>query len=150
MNVHPTGLNMSFFAEFKRRNVFKVGIVYTLTAWILLQFTGIVGDIFALPEWVPNLLLVLLVPGIVPVLISAWVFEITPEGVKRVKDVDRSQSISRHTGHQLNRGIIMILSIAVVILLTERFRDELFDAHNEGDGKTKAANITSNNPDKTD
>ena len=144
------GRAVSFFSELNRRNIFKVGIAYTLTAWILLQLTDIVVDIFTLPDSAPKLLLVLLVIGIVPALVFAWIFEITPEGVKRAKDVDRSQSINLHTGHQLNRGIIMIFSIAMVMLLTERFRDELIDAHNTDDAKTESAIITGNNPDKND
>jgi len=62
---------MSFFAELKRRNVFKVGIAYAITSWIVLQLTDVVGNILALPEWVPKLILLLLVAGLAPALILA-------------------------------------------------------------------------------
>ena len=73
---------MNFFEELKRRNVFKVGIVYAVTTWILLQLTDVVSDILELPVWAPKLILLILLIGFVPALILAWAFELTPEGLK--------------------------------------------------------------------
>jgi len=73
---------VSLIQELKRRNVFKVGVAYVVTAWILLQLIDVVGNILVLPEWVPKFMLLLLAVGIVPALIFAWAFELTPEGVK--------------------------------------------------------------------
>ena len=112
---------MSFIAELKRRNVFKVGVAYAVTAWILLQLIDVVGDILVLPEWVPRFMLLLLVVGLVPALIFAWAFEMTPEGVKREKDVDRSQSIAPQTGKKLNNTILVLMALAIGYLLFDKF-----------------------------
>ncbi|HEY5776224.1 MAG TPA: hypothetical protein VIS57_09075, partial [Xanthomonadales bacterium] len=112
---------MNFFAELKRRNVFKVGVAYVVAAWILLQMIDVVGGILALPVWVPQFMLLLLAVGLVPALIFAWAFEMTPEGVKREKDVDRSQSIAPQTGKKLNNAILMLMALAIVYLLFDKF-----------------------------
>ncbi len=111
---------MSFFAELKRRNVFRVGIAYGIATWALLQITDVITPILELPEWAPKLIFVFLAVGLVPALIFAWAFEMTPEGLKKEKDVDRTQSITRDTGRKLNFAIIGILVIAVGLLLVER------------------------------
>jgi len=115
---------MSFFEELKRRNVFRVGIAYAVAAWVLLQIVDLVLDNIAAPDWVMQVFMLALAVGFPIAIIIAWAFEVTPEGVKLEKNVDRSQSIARETGKQLNRGIIVILSVAVVFLLTERFREQ--------------------------
>jgi len=111
---------LSFFAELKRRNVFRVGIAYGIATWALLQITDVITPILELPEWAPKLIFVFLAVGLVPALIFAWAFEMTPEGLKKEKDVDRTQSITRDTGRKLNFAIIGILVIAVGLLLVER------------------------------
>jgi adenylate cyclase len=115
---------MSFFAELKRRNVFRVAIAYVVLGWLLLQVTDIVVPILELPGWVAKLVLFLLLLGFPLVLFFAWAFELTPEGVKRERDVDRSRSITAQTGKKLDRAIIGILVVAVAFLLFDRFRVE--------------------------
>ena len=112
---------MSFFAELKRRNVFRVGIAYAVAAWVLLQAIDFVLDVIAAPDWVLQVFLLAAVAGLPIVLIFSWVFEITPEGIKRESQVDRSHSITQHTGRKLDRTIITFLALAVVLLLGERF-----------------------------
>jgi TolB-like protein/Tfp pilus assembly protein PilF len=85
---------VSLFAELKRLNVFRVGIAYAVVAWLLLQVTDIIAPLLVLPDWAPKLILVILVVGFVPALIFAWAYELTPEGLKKDEDVDRSESIS--------------------------------------------------------
>lgn len=115
---------MSFFAEIKRRNVGKVGIAYAVTTWILLQLTDVVADILKLPDWVPQLILVILVVGFLPAVILAWAFEMTPDGVKREKDVDRSKSVTPDTGKKLNKVIFALMAIALLYFIWEsRFSD---------------------------
>jgi TolB-like protein/Tfp pilus assembly protein PilF len=111
---------MSFFNELKRRNVFRVGAAYAVVAWILLQVLDVVGDILEVPPWGGKLILVLLVVGFFLALILAWAFELTPEGIKRDKDVDRSQSITARTGRKLDRFIIGFLALAVAYLLVDK------------------------------
>ena len=112
---------MSFFDELKRRNVFRVGIAYAIATWVLLQITEVVTPILGLPDWAPKLIFVILAVGFVPALIFAWAFELTPEGLKKEKDVDRSESITRHTGRKLDYIIIAVLGLAVSLLLVDRY-----------------------------
>jgi DNA-binding winged helix-turn-helix (wHTH) protein len=79
-----------FFAELQRRNVFRVGIVYVIVAWLLLQIGEIVFGFLQVPAWAGKLLIVFLALGLPIALILAWAFELTPQGVKREKDADRS------------------------------------------------------------
>ncbi|MDA0993093.1 MAG: hypothetical protein O3A13_05620 [Proteobacteria bacterium] len=112
---------MSIIAELKRRNVFRVGIAYAITTWVLLQIIDVVAPILELPEWAPKLVFVILAIGFFPALIFAWAFELTPEGLKPEKEVDRTVSITNVTGKKLDRMIIGVLAIAVVLLLTDKF-----------------------------
>ena len=112
---------MSFLAELKRRNVFRVGIAYAVAAWVLLQVLDVVGEILELPTWGGKLILIIIVVGFFVTLFVAWAFELTPEGIKHESEVDRSQSIMTQTGRKLDRVIIGFLVLAVVILLGDRF-----------------------------
>ena len=116
---------MSLFDELKRRNVFRVGFAYLVLGWVLLQVVDVVLPILELPDWVARLVLLLLAVGFPIVLIFAWAFELTPEGIKRERDVDRSQSITPQTGRKLDRVVIGILAVAVIVLLLDRFRETL-------------------------
>lgn len=115
---------MSFIEELKRRNVFRVGIAYAVSAWILLQIVDLVLENISTPEWVMQVFMLAVAIGFPLALIFAWAFEMTPEGIKLEKDVDRSQSITHTTGQKMNRGITIALAIAVVFLLVDRFREE--------------------------
>ena len=88
---------MSFFNELKRRNVFKVGIAYAIVAWLLLQLSDMLVPALHLPEWFNSGVVFVLIIGFPIALIFAWAFEMTPEGIKKEKDVDRSQSITNVT-----------------------------------------------------
>ena len=112
---------MTFFGELKRRNVFRVGIAYLLAAWVLLQVVDFVLDAISAPNWIVQVFILAAAVGLPIVLVFSWVFEMTPEGVKRESEIDRSQSISPHTGRKLDRVIIVFLAVAVVLLLTDRF-----------------------------
>jgi len=111
---------MSLFVELKRRNVFRVGAAYVVVSWLLLQVVDVIAPILELPPWAPKLLLLLIAIGFVPALVFAWAFELTPEGVKREKDVDRSVSASRQTGRKLDRVIIGVLVAVIFMMVAER------------------------------
>ena len=111
---------MSFFKELKRRNVFRVGIAYTVATWLLIQVTDTVFPRIGLPDSAVTLVIALLVIGFIPALILAWAFEMTPDGIKLEKDVDRTQSITPTTGRKLDRMIIGILTVAVGYLLVDK------------------------------
>jgi len=109
------------FEELKRRNVFRVGLAYIAVAWLVLQAADIVLDNIAAPGWLMQALMLLMVIGLPVALVFAWAFELTPEGIKKEREVDRSQSITNKTGQKLNRTIIVVLGLAVVFLLVDRF-----------------------------
>jgi len=115
---------MSLFEELKRRNVFRVGIAYAVSAWVLLQIVDLVLENIAAPEWVMQVFMLAVAIGFPLALLFAWAFEMTPEGIKLEKDVDRSLSITSKTGQKMNRGIIIALVIAVALLLVDKFTPE--------------------------
>jgi hypothetical protein len=109
------------FNELKRRNVVRVGIAYILIAWLIAQVAELALDSFDAPAWVIKAVLLLLTLGLPVALFFAWAFELTPDGLKKEKDVDRSQSIATNTGRKLNTLIIGVLVIAVGVLLVDKF-----------------------------
>ena len=112
---------MTLFAELKRRNVFRVGAAYVVVSWLLLQIVDVVAPILELTDSAPKLILLMITIGFIPALLFAWAFELTPEGVKRERDVDRSASVTRQTGHKLNRIIIGVLVLVILMMTAERF-----------------------------
>jgi len=112
---------MSLFDELKRRNVFRIAVAYTVIAWLLAQVADLAFDNFGAPDWVPKSVLFILILGFPLAVFFAWAFEMTPEGVKREKDVDRSHSITQTTGKKLNHLIIAVLVAAIGFLLLDKF-----------------------------
>jgi adenylate cyclase len=104
---------MSFFNELKRRNVFKVVIAYVVTSWLVAQVAELAADSFGAPDWVMKMFITLLALGFPFAIIFAWVFEMTPDGIKKEKDIDRSQSMTAATGQKLNYTIIGLLVLAL-------------------------------------
>ena len=111
---------MSLLGELKRRNVFRVAIAYLFSAWLLIQLADILIPMLTLPEWVDRLIFLLLFILFIPTLIAAWALELTPDGLKLEKNVDRSESITPHTGKKLNSITIGVLALAVVVLLIDK------------------------------
>ena len=101
------------YQELKRRNVFRVAIAYIVLAWIVLQVGEVLAPALHLPEWVNSLLAFFLILGFPLALFFAWAFELTPEGIKKEKDVDRSESITAVTGRKLDFTIIALLVAAL-------------------------------------
>jgi len=128
---------MGFLEELKRRNVFRVGIAYAVTAWLITQVLEVALESFGSPEWVMKTVLVVLAAGLPLALIFAWAFELTPEGLKREKDVDRTKSITPQTGRKLDYVIIGVLAIAVVFLLLDRF----IPGSKDGSGANPASGV---------
>jgi TolB-like protein len=112
---------MSFLNELKRRNVFRVGLVYLASAWLVAQVTAILVPAFAWPSWVLRTVIVVLAVGFPIALIAAWLFELTPEGLKRTSDVEAEQSIRPITGRKLDRLLIGVLVAVVIVLLANLF-----------------------------
>lgn len=112
---------MSLFGELKRRNVFRVAIAYVVTAWLLLQVADVVLGNIGSPPWVFQVILLIIGLGLPLAIIFAWAFEITPDGVKKEKDVDRSESMTSMTGRKLDFVIIAMLVVAVGYFAIDRF-----------------------------
>lgn len=110
-----------FLKEVKRRNVFKVALVYIVVAWLTMQVVDVMFPALNVPQWLTSVIALLLLIGLPFALIFAWAFELTPDGIKREKDVDRSQSITPVTGRKLNYVIIVTLVISVGFLLVDKY-----------------------------
>src|ERR1051326_3525197 len=82
MNLH------GFFAELKRRNVYKVAVAYAVVGWLLVQIATQVSPYFEIPNWAVRLVVLVIVVGLPIALVIAWAFELTPEGIRRTEDVD--------------------------------------------------------------
>jgi len=112
---------MSFFHELKRRNVFRVGIAYIVGGWLLLQLTDVLSELLDLPDVVGRVIVMVVVIGLPVALFFAWAFEMTPDGVKLEKEIDRSQSITPQTGKKLNNTILVLMALAIAYLLFDKF-----------------------------
>ena len=114
--------DVSLFNELKRRNVFRVGIAYVVGSWLLIQVADILLEAFEAPAWTLRFIIICLGIGFPVAMFFAWAFELTPEGIKREHEVDRSQSITPHTGRKLNNAIVLLLALAVGWLLYDKFQ----------------------------
>lgn len=112
---------MSFFNELKRRNVFRVGAAYIVVAWLIIQVVDVVINNVGAPEWVFLVILLLLGIGFPVILLFAWAFELTPEGIKRESEIDRSASITPVTGKKLEYFTIAALSLVVVFFIARDY-----------------------------
>jgi len=111
----------SFWGELRRRKVVKVAVTYAIVVWVLVEVAATVFPILQLPEWTVTLVTMLLLLGFPVALFLSWAYELTPEGVKKDKDVVRSDSVTPLTGRKLDFAIIGVLAIAVVYFIAERF-----------------------------
>ena len=112
----------NFLAELKRRNVYRVAVAYAIIAWLLVQIATQTFPFFSIPNWGVRLVVFLIVLGFPVALIFAWVFELTPEGLKRTEDIAPHESITRRTGQKLDLVIIAVLLGAIAFLLFSRGR----------------------------
>ncbi len=112
---------MSLFRELKRRNVFRVGAAYVVLAWLVLQVADVILNNLAAPDWTFHVLLLFIAIGFPFALFFAWAFELTPEGIKREHEVDRSESIAHVTGRKLDFAIIGILLVALGYFAWDKF-----------------------------
>jgi adenylate cyclase len=138
---------MSFLVELRRRNVLRVAAAYVVVSWLVIQVVETIFPAFGFSDAAIRIVVIVFGIGLLPVLILAWAFEITPEGLKLEKDVDRSQSITPHTGKKLDRMIMVVLALALgyfafdkFVLSPQRQAAELATATEEAhlEGRTEA------------
>ena len=112
---------MSFFAELRRRNVIKVAAAYVIVGWLIMQAGEVLSPALHLPDWINSELAFFVILGFPLALIFAWAFEMTADGIKKEKDVDRSQSITGTTGKKLNLTITVVLMLALALFAFDKF-----------------------------
>jgi TolB-like protein/tetratricopeptide (TPR) repeat protein len=123
----------NFFAELKRRNVYKVAVAYAVVAWLLIQAASILFPTFEAPPWVMKVFVAVIVLGFPIALVFSWAFEITPEGIKRESEIEPGKSIMHHTGRKLVGITIFVAVIAIAL-----FVFQLLHPHLTSTGATSA------------
>src|SRR5215813_12525269 len=121
--MNPKG----FFAELKRRNVYKVAVAYAVASWLLIQIATQVFPFFEIPNWAVRLVVLILIAGFPVALVFSWAFEITPEGIKRESEIEAGKSITHHTGRKIV-WITVVLAVAAAGLLAFQFFGPKFGA----------------------
>ena len=111
----------SFLAELKRRNVIRMAGLYLVAAWLLVQVASTVLPAFEAPAWAVRTLIIVLAIGFVPALIFAWIFELTPEGLRRDADVPAEASIAPQTARRMDRMLLVVSVIAIAYFAFDKF-----------------------------
>jgi len=137
---------MSFFNELKRRNVFKVAAAYGIVGWLIMQAGEVLGPALHLPEWINSALAFFLILGFPLAVFFAWVFEMTPDGIKKETDIDRDQSIVRSTGQKLNFTIAFLLVAAVLYIGWDKLIDRAENQSEALDAAQTEQATNANNP----
>jgi TolB-like protein/Tfp pilus assembly protein PilF len=113
--------HMSLLRELKRRNILRVGAAYVVVSWLLIQVAETIFPLFGFDHAPARTVVIVLAIGLVPALVVSWVFELTPEGLKREKDIDRSRSIAPQTGKKLDYVIMVALAVALGYFAFDKF-----------------------------
>src|SRR6476661_5349249 len=112
----------NFFAELKRRNVYKVAVAYGVVGWLIVQVATSVLPTFHAPDWVAQTLIVLVVLGFPVALIIAWAFEMTPEGMKRTENVSPDEPIPQWSKRKFGFFIAGTAIVAATLLAFQLIR----------------------------
>ena len=116
---HP--IEFRFLDELKRRNVGRVAILYLVVCWLILEPVHVIFHMLEVPVWANRLVIILMALGFPAVTIFAWVYEITPEGLKPTAEIPHGQSIRRQTGRRIDRAIIVVLVLALTYFVVDKF-----------------------------
>jgi TolB-like protein/Tfp pilus assembly protein PilF len=130
-----------FLEEIRKRNVGRVAILYLVVSWLILEPVHVVFHMLEVPPWANRLVILLLALGFPAAMIFAWVYEITPEGLKPTVEVPHGQSIRRQTGRRLDRAIIAVLALAVIYFVLDKFWLSSISAHGEHGAGAAATTI---------
>jgi TolB-like protein/Tfp pilus assembly protein PilF len=126
----------NFFAELKRRNVYKVAVAYAVISWLLIQAASIFFPAFDAPPWVMKIFIIVIIFGFPVALIFSWAFEITSEGIKLESEIELSKSITRRTGRK-----IVALTIALAVVAAGLFVYQLVRSKSDTSSSPTAATI---------
>jgi len=120
-HAHHPLLHFRVFEQLKQRNVFRVAVLYLVICWLILDPVHVVFHMLDVPIWADRLVITLMAVGFPAVVIFAWVYEITPEGLKLTVEVPHGQSIRKLTGRRLDRAIIAVLAVALAYFVVDKF-----------------------------
>jgi len=112
---------MGLLGELKRRNVIRMAGLYLVGAWLVTQVAGTLLPMFEAPGWVARTVVIFIAIGFVPMLVFSWIYELTPDGLKRDTEVPPERSMTQQTGRRLDFAIIAVLLVAVVYFAVDRF-----------------------------
>jgi hypothetical protein len=130
----------SFFAELKRRNVYKVAVAYAVVSWLLLQAASIFLPAFDAPPWVMKIFIIVIIFGFPVALIFSWAFEITPEGIKLESEIEPSKSVTRRTGRKIVAVTIALAVVAAGLFVYQLLRPKS-DSQLEGGAPATPASL---------
>lgn len=112
---------MRVLGELRRRNVFKVSVAYTISAWLLIKFVAALSPALGAGDRVIQILTLLLILGFPVVVLFAWAYEITPDGLKPTSHVEKTKSITAETGRKLNVVLLVLLAVAALVSIIELY-----------------------------
>ena len=140
MNLH------NFFAELKRRNVYKVAVAYLVVAWLLIQAASIFFPAFDAPPWVMKIFIIVIIFGFPVALIFSWAFEITPEGIKLESEIEPNKSIARRTGRKIVAVTIALAVVAAGLFVYQlvRSKSAITPQNSVGAARTEPATVAPN------
>jgi len=121
VHAHHSAIQFRFLEQLKHRNVIRVGILYLVVCWLILDPIHVLFHMLDVPVWANRLVVILMAVGFPAVLLFAWVYEITPEGLRPTAEVEPHRSIRAQTAQRLNRAIVVVLVLAVAYLLMDKF-----------------------------
>jgi TolB-like protein len=111
----------SFFKELRRRNVYRVGAMYAVSGWLLVQIATQVLPIFEVSALALRLIVLIIFAGFPIALVLSWIYEVTPQGIKRTEEVAAKESITHQTGRRLDFVIIAVLGVVIVLLVIQHY-----------------------------
>ena len=135
---------MNFFAELKRRNVYKVAVAYAVVAWLLIQAASIFLPAFDAPPWVMKIFIIVIIFGFPVALIFSWAFEITPEGIKLESEIEPNKSIKRRTGRKIVAVTIALAIVAAGLFVYQLVRSKSTITPTASAARTEAATAPPN------
>src|SRR5437879_6029519 len=120
-HAHHPVLHLRVFEQLKQRNVIRVAVLYLVVCWLILDPVHVIFHMLDVPVWANRLVVMLMAVGFPAAVIFAWVYEITPEGLKPTIEVPHGQSIRKLTGRRLDRAIIAVLAMALAYFVVDKF-----------------------------
>jgi TolB-like protein len=139
----------NFFAELKRRNVYKIAVAYAVVSWLLIQAASILLPTFEAPAWVMKVLVLVIIFGFPVALIVSWAFEITPEGIKLESEIEPSQSVTRRTGRKIVAVTIALAVVAAGLLVYQLVRSKSTVTPRPSEAATVPVGVSSPIPEKS-